>query len=403
MRYALGLLLVVVIAFGSAMAAEQKHVALVIGNANYGDFGQLKNPVNDAIDISSKLDSLGFEVITLIDANKRKMKQGIRNFTRKLGSNSVALFYFAGHGVEIKGRNYLVPVNADIQSEADVEFEAVDAGRVLAHMGDSDSMLKMAILDACRNNPFNSSFRSATRGLVRMNVPTGTLLMYATRPGDVAADGEGRNGVFTQHFLASLDEPGLEAYGVFKRTATQVFEATNKQQTPYFEGFVTGDFVFNRAAKNVSKAARQTTASNSPPGTRQPPNNLQQKAELLYWESVAREDSTDLYRNATTWTSIPTGCLPISPRANCLTLRKKWQSSIHLPLPTPMKTPTLRPVSPSSKISRSISKTVSRPNMVKLMIPGTGCAGALASSPLFAGAIPSQFWKEKKARFSVLR
>ena len=99
---------------------------LVIGNANYGDFGQLKNPVNDANDISAKLDTLGFEVITLIDANKRKMKQGMRNFTRKLGRNSVALFYFAGHGVEIKGRNYLVPVNADIQSEADVEFEAID-------------------------------------------------------------------------------------------------------------------------------------------------------------------------------------------------------------------------------------------------------------------------------------
>ncbi len=129
---------------------------------------------------------------------------------------------------------------------------------------DSDSNLKMAILDACRNNPFARSFRSASRGLARMDAPHGTLLMYATRPGDVAADGEGKNGVFTEHFLASLDMPGLEAYDVFKRTASKVYTATNKQQTPYFEGFILGDFVFNERSIEKTSSLSETHQNSKP-------------------------------------------------------------------------------------------------------------------------------------------
>jgi hypothetical protein len=228
----------------STVASTLEKYALVIGNSDY-DIGALNNPVNDATDIAIRLKSLGFNVSRLLNANLREMDQAIRIFTKQLtGKNKVGLFYFAGHGIELDGRNYLIPVNADIEIATDLKYSAVDAGRVLDGMEYAGNGLNMVILDACRNNPFKRRFRSVTNGLAKMEAPKGSLLIYATSPGDVADDGDARNGVFTRHFLESLAKPGLKPYEVFTETASGVIRETQDKQRPYIEGYITGTFYF---------------------------------------------------------------------------------------------------------------------------------------------------------------
>jgi formylglycine-generating enzyme required for sulfatase activity len=226
-------------------AHASSRVALVIGNSNY-QIKPLANPVNDASDITVKLQQQGFEVEKLIDANVRDMKEAIARFGKKLEQQgAVGLFYYAGHGVQVNNRNYLIPLNANIQSEADIEFEAIDTGRVLGQMKQAGNDLNLVILDACRDNPYANQFRStATRGLARMNVPAGSLILYATSPGDVARDGSKRNGLFTSHLLKAMGQPGLKVEEVFKQTAIGVSRATGKKQVPWLEGVILGDFYF---------------------------------------------------------------------------------------------------------------------------------------------------------------
>ena len=188
------------LAAAPAMAAGR--TALVIGNSAYPT-APLKNPVNDATDMAAALKRLGFDVTLLTDATMRQMEEAVRAFGLKLRGGGIGLFYFAGHGVQVAGENYLVPVNAAIQSEGDVKYGSLNAGLVLAKMEDAGNGPNVVILDACRNNPFARSFRSAEAGLARMDAPTGSLIAYATAPGHVASDGEGRNGVW-------LAERGLD-------------------------------------------------------------------------------------------------------------------------------------------------------------------------------------------------
>jgi len=234
----------------SALAGER--VALVIGNSDYGkSTGSLKNPVNDAADIAKKLALAGFKVTKLLNASRGQMKQAIRTFSRELGTRgTVGLFYFAGHGVQVEGENFLIPVGADIQSEFEVADEAISAGRILRGMRQAGNGLNLVILDACRNNPYARSFRSAERGLARMDAPNGSMIIYATSPGDVAQDGSGRNGVFTKNLLQNIDKPGLTVDQVFKNTTEAVFHETSKQQRPYREGSIIGEFYFNATTPN---------------------------------------------------------------------------------------------------------------------------------------------------------
>ena len=154
-------------------AAESRH-ALVIGNGGYKD-APLKNPPNDATAMAKVLRGLGFEVIELIDASQAQMKKGLAAFGERLKEDSVGLFYYAGHGVQVKGDNWLIPVDADISTESDVEFGALSASQVIGKMEDKQSSVNIVILDACRNNPFSRGFRSAQRGLALKNAPRGTL------------------------------------------------------------------------------------------------------------------------------------------------------------------------------------------------------------------------------------
>ena len=173
------------------------------------------------------------------------------------------MFYYAGHGVQVDGRNYLVPVGADIQSEPDVEFEAVDAGRVLAYMEDAGNNLNIVILDACRDNPFAAGFRSAGRGLSRMDAPTGSILAYATAPGAVAADGVSRNGIYTSYLLKYLTDPGLEIGRMFRKIRIDVVKATAGKQIPWESSSLMGDFYF-MPQRGIRVAARPATPSETP-------------------------------------------------------------------------------------------------------------------------------------------
>lgn len=248
-----------------APAQAETRTALVIGNAAYAS-GTLANAGNDASDIAAKLRGYGFEVELLGDAKQRDMEQAISRFTRTLnGQDKVGLFYFAGHGVEFQGRNYLIPIGAEIRNEVDLKYEAVDAGRVLDGMAQAGNGLNMVILDACRNNPFGSAFRSASRGLTRMTAAKGTLILYATQPGAVAQDGSERNGVFTKHLLSSMDQSGLPVEQMFKQTALAVDRETHGAQTPWIEGVVLGQFAFNASGIPPQPNPPPSTTDSTPP------------------------------------------------------------------------------------------------------------------------------------------
>ncbi len=266
----------------SLQAAPARH-ALVIGNGGYAQM-PLRNPVNDAEDMAAALREVGFEVTLKIDADQRTMEESIRAFSQRLREDTVGLFYYAGHGVQSEGRNYLIPLGAGIQNEPDLRYEAVDAGYVLDYMAAAGNGLNIVILDACRNNPYRGRFRSMTRGLAKMDAPRGAILAYATSPGDVAADGEGRNGTYTKHLLTALKEPGVPIERVFKRVRIGVSTETAGAQVPWEESSLMGDFYF-RVPSQAATAA--------PPVSGQSGGRT---VELAYWNSIQGSADEAMFR-----------------------------------------------------------------------------------------------------------
>ena len=219
--------------------------ALVIGNSDYDYAGVLRNPINDAQAISNALGELGFKVRTVIDADKRGMEQAIRSFGKQLRDRKgVGLFYYAGHGMQLDGENYLLPVNINPDTEDDVLYDGVPLGKLLAQMKSAGNGINVVILDACRNNPFARSFRSTSRGLAQVVAPTGSFISYATAPGQIAADGSGENGLYTSKLLKHMVTSGIKLEDVFKRVRVDVQRESNSQQVPWDASSVTGDFYF---------------------------------------------------------------------------------------------------------------------------------------------------------------
>ncbi|HET6719609.1 MAG TPA: caspase domain-containing protein, partial [Rhodocyclaceae bacterium] len=225
-------------------------MALVIGNAAYPGAGALNNPANDALDIAGKLKKLGFDVIVRTDMRQKEMLRSLTAFGDKVQSGSEALFFYAGHGMQVRGRNYLIPIDAEIRNEASVSSEAVDVDQLLDKL--APARLSVVILDACRNNPFERRFRGGGQGLAQINAPTGTLIAYATAPGQVASDGEGRNGLYTSELLAAMDVPGIRIEDVFKRVRANVFRKSGEAQTPWESSSLTGDFYFIQGPVNIT-------------------------------------------------------------------------------------------------------------------------------------------------------
>ena len=220
--------------FGLVAQSQSARFALVIGNGNYAELGHLANPANDATDMAAALKNLGFDTDLLVDADLDSMEGAVVRLGNKLGSisGSTGFFYYAGHGVQSGGINYLIPSDARIPSESFLRTKALAAQEVLDTMQNSKNGLNIVVLDACRDNPFSWS-RSGTRGLTVIGTqPTGSIIVYATSAGSVAQDGTGRNGVFTQELLKNLANPDLEIKEVFNRTGADVQSVTDGKQVP---------------------------------------------------------------------------------------------------------------------------------------------------------------------------
>ncbi len=263
----------------STSALSDKRIALVIGNAAYPGMGALKNPVNDAKDIAAKLRRMGFEVIVRTDSRQKEMLRSLTEFGDRIRPGSEVLFFYAGHGMQVRGKNYLIPIDAEIRTESAVSSEAIDVDQLLDKL--APARLSMVILDACRNNPFERRFRGGGQGLASINAPTGTLIAYSTAPGKVAADGEGRNGLYTQELLAAMSIPGIKVEDVFKRVRANVVRISGETQVPWESSSMTGDFYFSPAANQGATASSVAPATNSP--------------ELAFWNSAERSDTVGDY------------------------------------------------------------------------------------------------------------
>ena len=245
-------LLVQTAAKPSNAAQASQRVALVMGNAAYKD-APLLNPVNDARAIASALKEAGFTVIFRENTDQRGMLSALREFGDKLRTGGVGVFYYAGHGMQIKGRNYLIPVGANVEREDEVAYSAVDAQAVLDKMEAAGNGTNIMILDACRNNPFMRNTRNGSAGLAQMDAPTGTLVAFATSPGAVASDGAGQNGLYTQHLLTAMRQPGAKVEDVFKQVRANVRRDSQNKQVPWEVTSLEGDFYFlGGAAKPIS-------------------------------------------------------------------------------------------------------------------------------------------------------
>ena len=273
---------------------SQKRVALVIGNGAYTKAKPLPNPPNDASDMAQTLKDLGFEVISGVDQTKRQTETLIREFGTKLAnSGGTGLFYYAGHGIQVGGENYLVPVDADIPEEDEVSYSAVPISLVLTKMTTAKNDLNIVILDACRNNPFARSWRSFrdnsnSDGLAKISPPTGTLVLYATEPGKVASDGNGRNGLFTEALLKQIKRPNLEYDQMVKALSSDVWQRSNKQQLPWKEGNSLTDFYF-------AGSQQKTNIVTSPI-----PNDNRNDPIIVAKDKSAQErEAWDLVKNST--------------------------------------------------------------------------------------------------------
>ena len=252
------LALLIVLVFVTPAAAE-KRVALVIGNSAYQNVPRLDNPRNDAALMAETLSALGFTLIgsrAQLDLDKPAMDIAVQTFGRQVQGADVALFYYAGHGVQVSGSNYLVPVTANPTREADVDFQMVDVNLVLRQMQGSGTRLNMVILDACRNNPFGArGLRASDGGLAQMRAPEGTLISYATQPGNVALDGADGHSPYTRALASTIKQTGLDIFQTFNQVGLAVKRQTGGSQQPWVSSSpIDGNFYFVPPAPSTQVA-----------------------------------------------------------------------------------------------------------------------------------------------------
>ncbi len=266
---------------------QDVRVALVIGNGAYAD-SPLRNPTNDATAMAAELRACGFDVTLLTNANQQQMETAAATFGNKIRNNQgVGLFYYAGHGMQVQGENYLIPVGANITVEGDVKYKAMNVGQLLAQMEAAQNRMNIVVLDACRNNPYARSFRSAAQGLAQTNAPTGSFVAYATAPGSVAADGDGSNGLYTQELLKAIRTPGLGLEQVFKQVRANVLQTSARKQVPWENSSIVGDFYF-RGGSSATAGTAPTAAPTA--------------AEIQAWARKGNElDKEENYTEAIVW------------------------------------------------------------------------------------------------------
>ncbi len=233
--------------------AQAARLALVIGNGAYAE-GALKNPVNDARAVDRQLTALGFQVSKVENLRRADIGRTVDGFMRRIRPGDDVVVFYAGHGLQVKGVNYLPAVDASISTETEVPLNSINVNTLLENFDESKAAVRIVFLDACRNNPYARSFRSGERGLARMGAaPTGTLISFATRPGSVAADGRA-NGLYTAHLIRNLATENLPVELMLKRVASGVRDESGGQQDPWLEGSIEGDFFFKGAGTPIPPA-----------------------------------------------------------------------------------------------------------------------------------------------------
>lgn len=279
---------------GSAISAfAEKRVALVIGNAAYKHTTALKNPENDAVAIAQTLERLRFDVVKGLDLSHREFGRTLAKFRKRLVGADVALFFFAGHGLQMRGHNFLLPIDAKLEDEDSLDFEAVRVRTVLNLM-ERSAPVSLVFLDSCRNNPLsrnlarNMGTRSTLvgRGFAREETGVGSMIVFATQPGNVAEDGAGGlHSPFTEALLSHIQTPGLDIAQLMRRVRVDVMKATSNRQVPWDNSSLTGDFVFNK-----KPVTRKTTKDDSAPRGRKSDASL----ELEFWNSVRDSNDPDM-------------------------------------------------------------------------------------------------------------
>jgi hypothetical protein len=285
-------LAIVVVLLPALPAAAQKRAALVVGNSAYAHANALLNPANDAGDVAATLKAVGFDVIVGLDLDKRGFDAEVRDFSKVLADADTALFFYAGHGLQVAGRNYLVPIDAQLQNERDLDFEAVQLDFVLKQMEiERDGKTNIVFLDACRDNPLARNLArsmgtrsgSIGRGLAQVQTGVGTFIAYSTQPGNVALDGDGRNSPFTAALVKGVKEPGRNLTAVMIEVRKEVLAATGGKQVPWDHSALTGDFYFHLAAMpGVAGAAPGAPSADN--------DNLQRRLKQLEDELKRKSD-----------------------------------------------------------------------------------------------------------------
>ncbi|MDC7787268.1 caspase domain-containing protein [Rhodoplanes sp. TEM] len=304
MRLSLGSLSLVAGAFAALLAGAvatsdaaraDRRVAFVVGNGAYTSVDPLPNPPVDARAMASLLRNAGFEVVEGTDLGRDAMTAKLRDFALRSQGSDIALFFYAGHGIAVNGKNYLIPIDADLKSEMDVKLGAAIDVDVTLDQTMSDAKVKLVLLDACRDNPFAAKIRSATRtrnvvvssGLAEMKSGEGTLIAFATGPGQTALDGaEGGNSPFTRALLAHLATPGIEIQQAMTRVRAQVSEETKKQQLPWGHTNLTGSVFVNPAGAPALAPADTPLSADAAPAVGTQTRSAVSEAELEFWRTI---------------------------------------------------------------------------------------------------------------------
>jgi formylglycine-generating enzyme required for sulfatase activity len=279
---------------GTAHAdTPEPRIALVIGNSAYGaEIGPLINPANDAKLMAATLRKVGFDVMELEDADRKTMSRAIVDFGEalaKAGGQATGLFFYAGHGLQVAGSNYLIPIAADITREGDVQSEAVPSDLVLQQMDFAGNAVNIVILDACRNNPLARGFRSQLRGLAEpQRKPRGSFIAYSTAPGGVAADGAGDNSPYASALSQAIIEPGAGIEEVFRDVRSNVMSVTNQKQVPWDSSSLTAPFYFIPPTQ---------VAAAEPPPPAPAPGGDSKAVELAYWTSIANSSNPAMFQS----------------------------------------------------------------------------------------------------------
>jgi hypothetical protein len=346
-----------------APAAPGDRVALLIGNNAY-PASALRSAVNDVRDLAATLRDLGFKTTVRENATRKDMIDAIRQFGQAIEGAETALFFFSGHAMQYKERNYLIPVDAQMGSEDDVTFFSVEVAQVFDRMDRARTRFNLLILDACRNNPFEGSFKLSSAGLAQMSAPSGTLIAYATAPGAVAADGFGRNGIYTKHILQNIAVPDLPVEIMFKRVREGVERETHLRQTPWDASSLKGDFVFNTSTRTSAAASSGPSA------------DMQLQIEREFWISVrdsVRVEDVEAY-------------LAKYPNGHFATLAKNRLDALLRPARTTEPRPRVAPAPPGSAPNAPASPAGEAPGPIAHAAPPSATGSGDPAVALAAGA-----------------